>query len=42
MLILGSTLDEVNHDEHMFFVQSDCDPPCPTSMKTKALKPGAD
>lgn len=35
-------LDEVNCEEHIFFVQSDSDPPCPRSMKTKALKSGAD
>lgn len=33
---------EVNCEEHIFFVQSDSDPSCSTSMKAKAQKSGAD
>lgn len=42
MFIHGSMLDEMNCEEHIFFVQSDSDSPCLTSMKAKALKSGAD
>lgn len=42
MFIHRSTLDEVNCEEQVFFVQSDSAPPIPTSMKTRALKSGAD